>query len=178
MGRPPQPHRRARTLAAATDYVLARGLAGLSLRPLAAALNTSTRMLLYDFGSKEKLVAEILAEVRRREEVLLADGLRDAAATPAELTRAIWTWLTEPEREPFLRLFFEVYVDAANHPERYPHDRHAIVTDWVDTLRATFGDDRTTVVIAVVRGLLLDRFLTGDNRRTDEALEQFARSLE
>src|SRR5262249_32927762 len=67
MARPPNPNRKAETLARATDYVLAHGLSGLSLRPLAAALGTSTRMLLYDFGSKEELVADVLAEARRRE---------------------------------------------------------------------------------------------------------------
>ena len=37
---------------AATDYVLEHGLIGLSLRPLAAALGTSDRMLLYHFGAR------------------------------------------------------------------------------------------------------------------------------
>ena len=34
-------------------YVLEHGLAGLSLRPLAAAAGTSDRMLLYHFASKQ-----------------------------------------------------------------------------------------------------------------------------
>jgi AcrR family transcriptional regulator len=45
---------------AATDYVLEHGLLDLSLRPLAAALGTSDRMLLYHFGSKDELVAAVL----------------------------------------------------------------------------------------------------------------------
>jgi len=44
----------------ACDYVLERGLIGLSLRPLAAALGTSDRMLLYHFGTREALIAEVL----------------------------------------------------------------------------------------------------------------------
>ncbi|GHF47001.1 AcrR family transcriptional regulator [Amycolatopsis bartoniae] len=178
MGRPPEPERRAGTLAAATDYVLARGLAGLSLRPLAAALGTSTRMLQYDFGSKENLVAEILAEIRRREAVLLADAIGEVGDAPADLVRGVWAWLTAPEREQFLKLFFEVYVDAVNHPDRYPQGGRAMVTDWLNPLSTALGGDgKATLTIAVVRGLLLDRFLTGDEHRTDEALEQFAASL-
>ena len=46
---------------AATDYVLEHGLIGLSLRPLAAALGTSDRMLIYHFGSKDELIAAVLA---------------------------------------------------------------------------------------------------------------------
>jgi AcrR family transcriptional regulator len=45
---------------AATDYVLEHGLLGLSLRPLAAALGTSDRMLLYHFADKDDLVATVL----------------------------------------------------------------------------------------------------------------------
>lgn len=41
-------------------HVLDHGIHGLSLRPLAKAAGTSDRMLLYHFGSKDKLVAELL----------------------------------------------------------------------------------------------------------------------
>ena len=52
--------RREELASAATDYVLAHGLVGLSLRPLAAALGTSDRMLLYHFDDKNDLVAAVL----------------------------------------------------------------------------------------------------------------------
>jgi AcrR family transcriptional regulator len=54
------PQRRAAWAEIATDYVLERGLIGLSLRPLAAEIGTSDRMLLYHFGSKDQLVADVL----------------------------------------------------------------------------------------------------------------------
>ena len=41
-------------------HVLEHGIAGLSLRPLAKAAGTSDRMLLYHFGTKDKLVAGLL----------------------------------------------------------------------------------------------------------------------
>jgi AcrR family transcriptional regulator len=40
--------------------VLEHGLIGLSLRPLAAELGTSDRMVLYHFGTKDELVADVL----------------------------------------------------------------------------------------------------------------------
>ena len=117
MARPPDPDRRARTLAKAADYVLERGLEGLSLRPLAAALDTSPRMLLYDFESKEKLVDEVLAEIRRRLAPRLAELQtgRDEAGTLA----AVWDWASAEERAPFMRVFFETYVDSLAHPEAH-----------------------------------------------------------
>src|SRR5918912_51900 len=105
MARPPDPDRRARTLARAADYVLEHGLEGVSLRPLAAALGTSTRILLYDFGSKERLLDEVLAEIRRR----LAERLSDLQAAPGtssgETLEAIWDWVSAEQRVPFMRLF-------------------------------------------------------------------------
>ncbi|MFF2195581.1 TetR/AcrR family transcriptional regulator [Streptomyces sp. NPDC058157] len=184
MGRPPDPARRERTLARATDYVLGHGLAGLSLRPLAAALDTSPRMLLYDFGSKQELVSAVLAEARRRGGARLAESLPREAASAEERLRGIWAWISAPERAAFVRLFFEVHADGLVHPENYPNQAEAI-TDWFDTLGAAFrdiavGPDDTvtpTLVMAVIRGLLFDLTTTSDRRRTDRALDRFCELL-
>jgi len=165
MPRPFDPHRRDAVLARAADYVLERGLAGLSLRPLAKALGTSTRMLLYDFGSKEQLVHEVLAVIRRREESLVEAEVRSLDD--------VWRWISAPEREPFLRLFFEIYVGALGSEEAEP-----LVRDWLEFLRTSWRppvDEATaTLMVAVVRGLLLDRLATGDRERTARALARFA----
>ena len=60
------PERREAWTGPATDYVLEHGLIGLSLRPLAKALGTSDRMLLYHFGTKDDLVAAVLLESNDR----------------------------------------------------------------------------------------------------------------
>ncbi len=39
------------------------------------------------------------------------------------------------------------------------------------------ADASATLVIAVLRGLILDRLSTGDEERTDHALERFAQFL-
>jgi len=165
MPRPVDPNRRADVLARAADYVLERGLAGLSLRPLAKALGTSPRMLLYDFVSKEQLIHEVLAEIRRREETLLTADVQTLAD--------VWRWISAPEREPFLRLFFEIYVGALGSGEAVP-----LVRDWLDFLQTKWRppvDAATaTLMVAVVRGLLLDRLATGDRKRTDAAIRRFA----
>jgi AcrR family transcriptional regulator len=164
MARPVDPHRREAVLARAADYVLERGLAGLSLRPLAKALDTSPRMLLYDFGTKERLIHEILAEIRGRE----AAQLRADVHTLED----VWAWISAPEREPFLRLFFEVYVDSLGRAEAVP-----LVRDWLEFLRTSWRpqvDEATaTLMVAVIRGLLLDRLATRDLKRTDAALQRF-----
>jgi AcrR family transcriptional regulator len=185
MGRPADRARRDRVLARATDHVLAEGLTGLNLRPLAAALGTSPRMLLYDFGSKQELVAAVLAEARRRGAARLAHGLPSNGATFEERLRAIWAWLSAPERAPFVRLFFEVHADLLAHPEHYP-DQAGAVTEWFGPLGTVFADVATgnddtatvTLIMAVMRGLLFDLTTTSDHERTELALEQFAALLQ
>lgn len=180
MARPPDPDRRARTLGKAADYVLERGLEGLSLRPLAAALGTSTRMLLYDFESKEKLVDEVLAEIRRR----LAERLAElqAGRAPAETLTAVWEWASAEERAPFMRVFFETYVHALARPEEHEARGRPMVSDWLAFLGSRWQPEAldpatATLFVAVIRGLLLDRLTAPDPERTDEALRRFTELL-
>lgn len=182
MARPPDPERRERTRARAADYVLEHGLEGLSLRPLAAALGTSTRMLLYDFGSKEQLVDEVLAEIRRR----LAERLAELQAVPGtgsgETLKGVWDWVSADERAPFMRLFFETYVHALAHPESHVGRGRPMIGDWLEFLGSrwrpeTLDPATATLFVAVIRGLLLDRLTAPDPERTDEALRRFTELL-
>jgi AcrR family transcriptional regulator len=180
MARPPDPAHRARTLAAVTDYVLAHGLAGLSLRPTAAALGTSTRMLLYDFQSKEELIMAVLAEARRRESALLAEYASGSDHSRTELISTIWQWASAPEQSNFMRLFFEVYVQALVDSDRYGDRAQAMVTDWLGQLHGLLASRspnadpaEATLLIAVLRGLLLDQLNTRDMTRTNRALQRF-----
>ncbi|WP_242883013.1 TetR/AcrR family transcriptional regulator [Actinomadura litoris] len=183
MGRPPDPARRERTLALATDYVLVHGLAGLSLRPLAAALDTSPRMLLYDFGSKQELVAAILGEARRRGAARMAEHMPGEVCSGSvhDRLRRVWAWISADDRAPYVRLFFEVHADGLVRPESHPRQDEAI-TDWFNAFGAAFrdvaaGSDDTvtpTLIMAVIRGLLFDLTATDDRARVDHALDRFA----
>jgi AcrR family transcriptional regulator len=99
--------RREQLAEAATDYVLAHGLVGLSLRPLAAALGTSDRMLLYHFDSKDDLVATVLRVSSDRS----AAEVRALPPAP-DVRRAVlglWTMVTSPPLARCQRM----YVEAA-----------------------------------------------------------------
>ena len=56
--------RRVELLERAYQYALSHGLGDMSLRPLAAAIGSSPRVLLFLFGSKDGLVRELLARAR------------------------------------------------------------------------------------------------------------------
>jgi len=99
--------RRDQIVAAATDFVLEHGLIGLSLRPLAAALGTSDRMLLYHFGSKDDLVAAVLREANDRS----IAQVRATASRGSVRDEVLGLW--EAMNEPDLSRCQRVYVEAA-----------------------------------------------------------------
>lgn len=90
---------------AATDYVLEHGLIGLSLRPLAAALGTSDRMLLYHFADKDDLVVTVLGTSNERSIAHLRS--LPAAASVREAVLALWAASTEGQLERCQRLYLE-----------------------------------------------------------------------
>jgi AcrR family transcriptional regulator len=89
--------RRREHLDAAYRYVLDHGLADLSLRPLAAAIGSGPRVLLFLFGSKDGLVAALLARARGRAGRPRARAARGATGGPSAATEAIWAWLAAPD---------------------------------------------------------------------------------
>lgn len=68
---------------ALADYVLAHGIAGSSLRPMAKAAGTSDRMLLYHFGSKAGVMEAALRLIVERNSAAL-DGALPPFPMPAE----------------------------------------------------------------------------------------------
>ena len=135
---------------------------------------------LSDFDSKEDLITAVLTEARRRESALLAGYTAAGDVPPADLIRAIWLWASAPDRSKFLRLFFELYVQALSGPAEYADRARAMVTDWLGPLSSVLSADSAladpasaTLLIAVLRGLLLDQLNTGDVARTTQALEHF-----
>ena len=104
---PRESGRRDELLAAATDFVLEHGLIGLSLRPLAAALGTSDRMLLYHFAGKDDLVAAVLHRSNDRS-IAIIEALPAAGSVHAEVL-ALWAAATSAELARCQRL----YVEAA-----------------------------------------------------------------
>jgi AcrR family transcriptional regulator len=67
--------RREELLDQVTDHVLEHGLIGLTLRPLAAAIGTSDRMLIYHFGSRDALVSAVVDRATAR-------AIREVEALP------------------------------------------------------------------------------------------------
>jgi AcrR family transcriptional regulator len=85
MGRRRQPQIRQQLLDSCTDYSLEHGLPG-RLAPLATAAGTSSRMLIYHFGTRDGLLREILGQARKRQIEAFSDLLRLRPDEPYPMT--------------------------------------------------------------------------------------------
>ncbi|MEV0227337.1 TetR/AcrR family transcriptional regulator [Streptomyces sp. NPDC050704] len=180
MGRRPQPHIKERLLDACADHALAHGLPD-RLEPLATATGTSARMLIYHFGTRDALLRAVLGHARQRQLDTFGDLLRARPDEPytATLDRA-WTSITGPDGRPYLRMFGQLRESAEQR--LWPNFRRTATTDWLgpleDGLRSIGRPDLATLVLAVIRGLLMDLDATGDTTRTDRAFRDFLGAVE
>jgi AcrR family transcriptional regulator len=99
------PRRRDALLQAAAAYLLRHGVAGMSLRPMAAAIRTSARLLIYHFGTKERLLIDamgvIRAQARGGVEAMLRDALvDDQPGDLGDLVRGFWRWCRQRSLSP------------------------------------------------------------------------------
>lgn len=180
MGRRPQPQIRQRILDACTDHTLKHGLPD-RLEQLASASGTSNRMLIYHFGTRDQLLREILREARRRQVDTFTNLIRVRADEPYPVTLArAWAAISGPEGEPYLRIFTRLH-DNAGEP-LWPGFRRTATTDWLAPLEAGMRSlgrpELATVVLAVIRGLLMDLAATGDTARTHRAFHDFLKTID
>ena len=168
--------RRAELLDLAVDHVAEHGLADLSLRPLAAAIGTSARLLVFHFGSKDQLLNAVLARVQAR----LHASLERIAAEGGRTTtlQRFWRWATAPAQQPLLRILYEANIIAAQNPQVFGHFLRQTAREWtaqVARLLPPPHDDAAgaTLCIAVFDGLMLELMGTGDRRRATRALDRF-----
>ena len=170
-------------LESAYRYVLDHGLTDMSLRPLAAAIGSSPRVLLFLFENKDGLVKALLARARTEELALLDELALDPEAVPTGLataTELVWSWLREPRHRRLLRLWAEAYARSLVEPEgSWAGFASATVHDWLTVLAdrqprserdTEEGAARCTLTLAVLRGCLLDLLATEDEARVDAAV--------
>ncbi|MDO8189410.1 TetR/AcrR family transcriptional regulator [Conexibacter sp. JD483] len=184
MGRRPQPEIRERLLDACTSYALDHGLPD-RMAPLADAAGTSTRMLVYHFGTRDQLLRELLGRAREWQLDAFGQLLRLRPGEPYLDTLArVWGELTGPAGRPYLRMFDQQHIaqlrDRAGRP-LWPGFRRAATTDWLGPLEhglASIGrPELATVVLATLRGLLMDLDATGDSDRAARAWQDFLAAI-
>ncbi|CAN5156156.1 TetR/AcrR family transcriptional regulator [soil metagenome] len=175
MGRQPQPEIAERILRACTDYALANGLPD-RLEPLAEAADTSARMLLYHFGSRDELLRAILRQARQRQLDMFGELLRVRPGEHYTITLGrAWAGMTGRGGRPYLQMFGRLREDAEQ--QLWPGFRRIATTDWLspleEGLRSIGKPELATLTLAVIRGLLMDLDATSNADRTDRAFREF-----
>ena len=170
--------RRRELLQRSLDYLLDHGVADLSLRPLAADVGTSARLLVYHFGSKEGLLIAAMDELRVRVQASFRAVAATAAARRASPLDPFWKWATRRKHLRYLSLLLEVQVLALHQPAHYARYLKHTSASWLELIGGALPAARrspamATLCGAVVDGLLLELLSTGDRRRTTDALTLF-----
>ncbi|WP_380164702.1 TetR/AcrR family transcriptional regulator [Jannaschia sp. R86511] len=133
----------------------------LSLRPLAAALGTSDRMLLYYFGSREHLLETVLDLVGDGLVAALSEAVPPGRSHPEVLLRELWSVARDPGVEPALRLYVEILGQAAAQVPPFPSAARRVAHRWLDWAqdRVDVPDqerqDAAAALLATVDGLLI-----------------------
>ena len=106
------------------DHLADSSLAELSFRTLAQSLGVSTYSLVYHFGSREQLIAEIVRAISERQKS--AEPVSDDAGIDLHLAqiRAAFDWQLQPENIKLQRLEFEAATIEALDPDNHTYTRN------------------------------------------------------
>ena len=172
----------------AYQYVLVHGLADMSLRPLAKAIGSSPRVLLYLFGSKDGLVRALLDRARR-DELAAIEAFREAPGPAGliETAHQVWEWLSDPAHRHLLGLWVEAYGRSLADPGGpWAGFAAQTVQDWLGLLAARqapalrdsdAGAAQRTAVLALLRGAMLDLLATRDTVRAGRSVTQSLQAM-
>jgi AcrR family transcriptional regulator len=175
--------RKRELLDAAYAYVAEHGMVDMSLRPLADAVGSSPRVLLFLFGSKDQLIQALLARAREDELASLQQIDISSAGGVSGTALRVWRWLSSPGHRRLLMLWAEGYARSLIDPAGpWAGFARQTVDDWLDILaaaqppaqrRTRAGATERTLALSVLRGSLLDLLATGDERRVTAAVRSY-----
>jgi AcrR family transcriptional regulator len=167
-----------------TDDLAVNGLVDFSLRRAARAAGTTHKVLLYYFDGADDLLAQAVFQLRERR---IAAGLGAAVQGPAgrslaERVRAIWPALTGEQSRVLEQAMGLVMYDPARYAglgvrasEQYlPGLLSLCPPDWPDQRKLEVAE----MILAVLRGLLIEWYTSGDAEGVSAGLEALARALE
>jgi AcrR family transcriptional regulator len=160
----------------AVEHFAKNGIGDASLRSIATSIGTSHRMLIYHFGSRGGLLAEVVRTVEQQQRDMLAT-LTQTDLPIADQAEEFWRRVTEATLI-YGPLFFELSAHAMQdlpHTEALKAD---LINVWLPPLidlciRAGIDPEEAPsyarLGLAASRGLLFDLLLTGDRAAVDEA---------
>lgn len=152
---------RQQIIARLADHLLAVGLQGARLRPMAIAAGTSDRMLLYYFADKNELISETLSLVAHRFLRVLEESKTEPMPFRSLLSHL--AQMTEnPIVRPYLRLWLELAAMAGRNLEPFRTVARQIGEGFLDWIAArlrggkrSHGRANAALLFATLEGLVL-----------------------
>jgi len=185
-GSPRGEARRRELLDRVTNDLAVNGLVDFSLRRAARAAGTTHKVLLYHFDGVDDLLGQAMLALRERRigNALAAAGKGRGRKTLAARVRAMWPILMDEQSG--LRVIDQAIGLAMYDPERYAHVgreasvpyRPALISLCPPEWSAERKREVAEMILAVMRGFLMEWRTSGDTVGIDAAFEALVRALE
>jgi AcrR family transcriptional regulator len=183
-GSPRGEARRRELLDRVTDDLAANGLVDFSLRRAARAAGTTHKVLLYHFDSADDLLKQAIFKLRDRriDRALAAAAEAARRLSLADWVRAVWPVLVGEEARVLDQAIGLAMYDSDRYAElgrgasqQYlPTLLSACPGHWPDRRRLEVAE----MVLATLRGFLVDARTSGDTAGISAGFEALARALE
>jgi len=176
--------RRRELLDRVTDDLAVNGLVDFSLRRAARAAGTTHKVLLYYFDGVDDLLTQAILQLRERRisNALAAIAQGPERQTLAARVRAVWPALVGEESRVLDQAIGLMMYDTARYAElgrgasqQYlPALLSICPPDWSDQRKLEVSE----MILAVLRGFLIDRLTSGDTTGVEAGFEALSRALE
>ena len=176
----------------AAEFLRTRGLRSLTFRALAEELGVAPNTLEHHFGTKDRLLGELIEQLAEEERSRIAEALRDEDLGPmllADLFHLVLEDLERPENSGGVSLFFELLGAGVRSRDEYSDFLARELHEWVEFIsdllrdRSGMSEDRALamsyMLISVARGFTLSRITAeeADQPYIEDAIEAIEPAL-
>ena len=159
------------------EHVLSHGLNSASLRPLAMAARTSDRMLIYHFGSKDALIADLLLHLAVDLKTRLDSALPPVrAASNGRYLEDVVGLLRKSPFNRYMRVWLDIVSTASNGSQSHKAIGQKMIEGYLEWLgsRLPVGsadpDATLAVVFTIIEGVLV-MDAVGQGKLADKAVK-------
>lgn len=143
---------------------------------MALAAGTSDRMLIYHFGSKENLIAQLLEHLSSEMAAQLDNALPpEPVASETGLIAGIMALLRSDQFKPYMRLWFDIVSAAAHGQTAHLDAARQILDTYLDWIarRHPAGAEGAPRALTIIEGLLV-MDAVGCSRVADQAIARLS----
>jgi AcrR family transcriptional regulator len=155
------------------------GTLDLSLDALAKAANSSKRMLIHYFGSREALEQMAMSLLEDRLRARFRADVFPPGATAQAVVSALWDQVTSPSSRGTLQLTMDLTRRSWSGSERARHFFEEQQRLWSEMLGKFIPDaSEVETLLQLFQGAVLVYLVTGDSKRGRRALDRWLRGVQ